>query len=118
LKYDNGGEYTFGHFIKICEDHGIFRQYIVSYTFEQNGALKRKNRTFVEVARSVLATTKLPHTFWVEAIVTTCYIQNCWYTSLILNKTPFEVCIGMQPDLRHLCVFGCFAYEHVLDEKR
>jgi transposase InsO family protein len=40
LRFDNGGEYTSSHFIKFCEDHGIFRQYIVPYTLEQNGVLE------------------------------------------------------------------------------
>jgi len=103
LKSDNGGEYTSDHFIKICEDHGISRQHTVPYTFEQNGALEQNNRTFVEDFQSMLATVKLSHTFWVEAIATTCYIQNCCYTSFILDKTPFEVWVGMQPNLSSLC---------------
>jgi hypothetical protein len=59
----------------------------------------------------------LPHTFWVEAITIVGYIQNYYYTSLIPNKTPFELWASMQPNLCHLCVFKCPTYEHVPDEK-
>jgi hypothetical protein len=66
----------------------------------------------------LLATTKLPHTFWVKVIATTGYIQNYCYTFFILDKTTFELWASMQLDLCHLCVFKCFPYEHVLNEKR
>jgi len=69
LKSDNGGEYTCGHFIKFCEDHGISRQYIVPYTPEQNGVLEQKNRTSFETAQSMLTTSKLPHKFWAKAML-------------------------------------------------
>jgi hypothetical protein len=66
----------------------------------------------------LLTTTKLPHTFWIEVIITTSYIQNYCHTSLILVKTPFELWVDMHPDLCHLCTFKCPTYEHVPDEKR
>ncbi len=91
MRFDNGGEYTSSHFIKICEDHGIARQYIMPYTLEQNGMLKWKNRTLVEAIHNMLATTKLPHTFWAKAITTTYYSQNHCYSCFILYKTPFEL---------------------------
>ncbi len=66
----------------------------------------------------LLTTTKLPHIFWAESIITIDYIQNYCYTSLILDKTPFELWVSMQPDLCHLCAFKCPTYEHVLNEKQ
>jgi hypothetical protein len=63
-----------------------------------------KNRTLVEVIHNMLATTKLPHTFWAKAITTTYYIQNHCYNCFILNKTPFELWVGVKLDLCHLCV--------------
>jgi hypothetical protein len=66
----------------------------------------------------LLATTKLPHTFWAKVIATNGYIQNYYYTSLILDKTTFELRACMQLDLCHLCVFKCPPYEHVLDENQ
>ncbi len=51
----------------------------------------------------LLTSTKLPHTFWFETIITTSYIQNYCYTCLILDKTPFELWVSMQPNLCHLC---------------
>ncbi|GKB76328.1 ribonuclease H-like domain-containing protein, partial [Tanacetum coccineum] len=37
---------------------------------------ERKNRTLIEAARTMLADSKLPTTFWAEAVNTACYVQN------------------------------------------
>ncbi len=57
LRSNNGCEYTSSHFIKIYEDHGNTRQYIMP----QNGKSKWKTHTLVEVIHNMLTTTKLPH---------------------------------------------------------
>ncbi|GJU68334.1 putative ribonuclease H-like domain-containing protein [Tanacetum coccineum] len=45
-------------------------------TPQQNGVAERKNRTLIEAARTMLADSKLPITFWAEAVSTACYVQN------------------------------------------
>ncbi|GJS79589.1 putative ribonuclease H-like domain-containing protein [Tanacetum coccineum] len=47
-----------------------------SRTPQQNGVAERKNRTLIEAARTMLADSKLPTTFWAEAVSTACYVQN------------------------------------------
>ncbi|GJX96841.1 putative ribonuclease H-like domain-containing protein [Tanacetum coccineum] len=42
----------------------------------QNGVTERRNRTLIEAARTMLADSKLPTTFWAEAVNTACYVQN------------------------------------------
>jgi len=54
-----------------------------------------KNHTMVEAIHYMLTTTKLPHTFWAKAITTVYYIQNHCYTCFILDKTPFELWVGV-----------------------
>nr|GEW32323.1 hypothetical protein [Tanacetum cinerariifolium] len=55
---------------------GIIHQMSVARTPEQNGVVKRWNRTLVEAARTMLSATKVPLFFWAEAIATTCVTQN------------------------------------------
>ncbi|GJV12099.1 putative ribonuclease H-like domain-containing protein [Tanacetum coccineum] len=45
-------------------------------TPQQNGIAERRNRTLIEAARTMLADSKLPTTFWAEAVSTACYVQN------------------------------------------
>ncbi|GJU82196.1 putative ribonuclease H-like domain-containing protein [Tanacetum coccineum] len=61
---------------EFCRDKGIKREYSVARTPQQNGVAERKNRTLIEAARTMLADSKLPTTFWAEAVSTACYVQN------------------------------------------
>ncbi|GJR04603.1 retrovirus-related pol polyprotein from transposon TNT 1-94 [Tanacetum coccineum] len=38
--------------------------------------VERRNRTLVEAARTMLSASKLPLSFWAEAVATACYTQN------------------------------------------
>ncbi|GKA44658.1 ribonuclease H-like domain-containing protein [Tanacetum coccineum] len=48
--------------------------YSVARTPQQNGVVERRNRTLIEAARTMLADSKLPTTFWAEAVSTACYV--------------------------------------------
>ncbi|GJT94665.1 putative ribonuclease H-like domain-containing protein [Tanacetum coccineum] len=66
-----------------------------------------KNRTLIEVARTMLADLKLPTTFWVEAVNTACYVQNRVLVIKPHNKTPYELFLGRKPALSFMRPFGC-----------
>ncbi|GJY58768.1 ribonuclease H-like domain-containing protein [Tanacetum coccineum] len=57
---------------------GIKREYSNARTPQQNGVAERKNRTLIEAARTMLANSFLPNTFWAEAVNTACYVLN-WF---------------------------------------
>ncbi|GKB32130.1 putative ribonuclease H-like domain-containing protein [Tanacetum coccineum] len=61
---------------QFCEMKSILRQFSVARTPQQNRVAERRNRTLIEAARTMLADSKLPTTFWAEAVNTTCYVQN------------------------------------------
>ncbi|GJY83300.1 retrovirus-related pol polyprotein from transposon TNT 1-94 [Tanacetum coccineum] len=54
---------------------GIKREFSVARTLQQNGVAERKNRTLIEVAKTMLADSLLPIPFWAEAVNTACYYQ-------------------------------------------
>ena len=56
--------------------------------------------------------------FWVEAVMTTCYLINRSPSSTLGDKNPHEVWYGKKPSLRHLRFFSYEAYVHVPKEKR
>lgn len=80
------------------------------YTPEQNGIAERKNRTVVEMARSMLKSKNLPNQFWAEAIHTAVYLLNISPTRAVIGQTPVEAWKGRKPWVSHLRIFGCIAY--------
>ncbi|GJV11732.1 putative ribonuclease H-like domain-containing protein [Tanacetum coccineum] len=68
---------------------------------------ERRNRTLIEAARTMLTDSKLPTTFWAEAVNTTCYVQNRVLVVKPHNKTPYELFRGRTPALSFMRPFGC-----------
>ncbi|GJZ80208.1 ribonuclease H-like domain-containing protein [Tanacetum coccineum] len=72
IRSDNGTEFK-NHVMDVfCREKGIKREYSVARTPQQNGVAERQNRTLIEAARTMLADSKLPTTFLVEAVFTAC----------------------------------------------
>ncbi|GJX48190.1 putative ribonuclease H-like domain-containing protein [Tanacetum coccineum] len=90
-----------------CREIGIKREYSIARTPQQNGVAKRRNRTLIEAARTMLADSKLPTTFWAEAVSTACYVQNRVLVVKPYNKTPYEIFRGFKPALSFMRPFGC-----------
>jgi transposase InsO family protein len=76
LRSDGGGKYFSNEFSEYLREHGIQKKYSCSYSPQQNGVAKRKNRHIVEIARAMLNEKNLLNYFWVEAVTTTVYIMN------------------------------------------
>nr|GEX49087.1 ribonuclease H-like domain-containing protein [Tanacetum cinerariifolium] len=72
-----------------------------------NGVAKRRNKTLIEVARTMLADAKLPVTFWAEVVSTASYVQNMVFVNKSQNKTPYELFNGRTPIIGFLKLFGC-----------
>ncbi|GJZ06724.1 putative reverse transcriptase domain-containing protein, partial [Tanacetum coccineum] len=81
-------------FIELCGSKGIKREYSNARTPQQNGVAERKNRTLIEAARTMLADSFLPNTFWAEAVSTACYVLNRVLVTKPHNKTPYELVTG------------------------
>ncbi|GKC81672.1 putative ribonuclease H-like domain-containing protein, partial [Tanacetum coccineum] len=72
-----------------------------------NGVAERRNMTLIEAARTMLADSKLPTTFWAEAVSTACYVQNRVLVVKPHNKIPYELFRGLKPALNFKRPFGC-----------
>ncbi|GJV31145.1 ribonuclease H-like domain-containing protein [Tanacetum coccineum] len=92
---------------QFCEIKGIKREFSVARNPQQNRVAERKNRTLIEASRTMLTDLKLPTTFWVEAVNTTCYVQNMVLVIKPHNKTPYELFLGRKPALSFMRPFGC-----------
>ncbi|GKC68595.1 putative ribonuclease H-like domain-containing protein [Tanacetum coccineum] len=89
------------------EKKGIKKEFSIARTPQQNGVAERRNRTLIEAARTMLADSKLPTTFWAEAVNTACYVQNRVLVVKPHNKTPYELFRGRTPALSFMRPFGC-----------
>ncbi|GJX50394.1 putative ribonuclease H-like domain-containing protein, partial [Tanacetum coccineum] len=76
IRCDNGTEFKNKEMNQFCEMKGILRQYSVARTPQQNKIAESRNKTLIEAARTMLVDSKLPTTFWAEAVNTACYVQN------------------------------------------
>ena len=118
LRTDRGGEFTSNAFNEFCSENGIKRQLTAAYTPQQNGVSERKNRTLLNMVRSMLACRKVPKKFWPEAVVWATYVLNRSPTLSVKDVTPEEAWSNNKPAVHYFRVFGCIAYAHVADVLR
>ncbi|GJZ21138.1 putative ribonuclease H-like domain-containing protein [Tanacetum coccineum] len=107
IRCDNGTEFKNRDIIELCGSKGIKREYINASTSQQNGVAERKNKTLIEAARTMLADSFLPNTFWAEAVNTACYFLNRVLVTKPQNKTPYELITGKIPIISYIRPFGC-----------
>ncbi|GJY75462.1 ribonuclease H-like domain-containing protein [Tanacetum coccineum] len=107
IRCDNGTEFKNKEMSQFCERKGIKREFSVARTPQQNGVATRKNRTLIEAAKTMLAESMLPITFWAEAVNTACYVQNRVLVTKPHNKTPYELFLGRKPTLGFMKPFRC-----------
>nr|GEV81263.1 retrovirus-related Pol polyprotein from transposon TNT 1-94 [Tanacetum cinerariifolium]GEW50871.1 retrovirus-related Pol polyprotein from transposon TNT 1-94 [Tanacetum cinerariifolium] len=93
---------TFAYGLVVTDDYSS-----VARTPQQNEVAERRNMTLIEAARTMLADSKLPTTFWAEAVITACYLQNRVLLVKPHNKTPYELSHGRTPTLSFMRPFRC-----------
>ncbi|KAK3125126.1 hypothetical protein QOZ80_7BG0600470 [Eleusine coracana subsp. coracana] len=109
LRSDRGGEYLsheFGEHLKQC---GIVPQWTPPGTPQWNGVSERKNRTLLDMVRSMMSQSDLPLSFWGYALETAAFTLNR-VPSKSVERTPYEIWTGKRPGLSFLKIWGCEAY--------
>ena len=115
VRSDRGGEYYGRYdkirqhsspFAKLLQKRGICVQYTIPGTPPQNGVLERRNRTLMDMVRSMLSNSTLPVSLWMYALKTIIYLLNR-VPSKVVPKTTFELWTNRTLSIRHLHVWGC-----------
>ena len=101
LRSDQGGEYLSQNFDDHLKDCGIVSQLNPPRTPQWNGVSERRNRTFLDMVRSMMSRTDLPISFWGYALQTVVFLLHR-IPSKALEKTPYELWTGKRPDLSFL----------------
>jgi transposase InsO family protein len=105
IRSDNRTEFRNASFDQFCLEHGVDQQFSAPRVPQQNGVLEHKNRTLVEMARTMLDEHITPMRFWAEAINTACYISNQIFLHSLLNLAPLSFALNINrrfPILGHL----------------
>ena len=106
-RYTESGQHK-GPFALYLQENGIQAQYTTPGTPEQNGVAERRNRTFLNMVRSLMCTSGLPKFLWGEALKTANYLTNRT-PSKSVSLTPFQIWKNRKPSIFHTHVWGCKA---------
>ncbi|GJU41875.1 retrovirus-related pol polyprotein from transposon TNT 1-94 [Tanacetum coccineum] len=114
IRTDNGTEFRNHELESFCDEKGISQNFSSTYTPKQNGVAKRKNKTLIEAAGTMLNGSVLSKHFWTEVVRIACYTQN---RSIIVkrhDKTPYEIFRERIHDISYFHVFRCpvFIYNY------
>jgi transposase InsO family protein len=104
IRSDKGSEF------KNLEEEGIKHEFSAPYTPQQNGVLESKNRTLIDMARTMLGEYKMPERFWSEAVNTACHAIKRLYLHRLLKKTSYELLTDNNPNVSYFRVFGSKCY--------
>ena len=110
FRTDRGGEFTSQDFQAFCDQHGIKRHLTAPYSPQQNGVVERRNRTLMEMTRSMMKHMSVPSYLWGEAVRHSTYLIHRVATRTLRLQTPYECYKKKKPNVGHLRVFGCVCY--------
>ncbi len=109
LRSDRGGEYLSYEFSTHMKECGIVSQLTPAGTPQRNGVLECRNRTLLDMVRSMMSLTDLPLSFWGYALETAAFTLNRAPPKSV-EKTLYELWFGNKPKLSFLKVWGWDAY--------
>nr|GEW96575.1 putative ribonuclease H-like domain-containing protein [Tanacetum cinerariifolium] len=107
IRCDNGIEFKNRGLDDFCGMKKIKREYSNARTPQQNRVVERNNRTLIKAARTMLADSLLPTTFWAKAVNNACYVVNRDLVTKTHNKSPYELLNGRTHRLDFMRPFGC-----------
>jgi hypothetical protein len=110
IRSNNDTEFKITQVEDYVDEEGNKHDFLVPYTPHQNGLTERKNRTLIEMERTMLDEYKTSNQFWVKAVNTTCHATNRLYLHKLLKKTSYELLIGNKPSVSYFRVFGSKCY--------
>ncbi|GJY45650.1 zinc finger, CCHC-type containing protein [Tanacetum coccineum] len=105
IRSDRGGEYLSHEFVNHVKSCGIVSQLTPLYTPQYNEVSKKRNRTLLDMVRSMMNLTALHISFWGYALKSTAPILNMVPTKKV-ERTSYEIWHGKAPKLSYLRVWG------------
>ena len=118
IRSDHVTEFENSKLDQFCMKNGTSDNFSVPRTPQQNGVVERKNRTLVNISKTMIIESNLPQNFWAETVNTVCHVTDRCVIRVVLNKTPYELLNNGKPMLSYLRAFGCrcFVLNNVKDD--
>jgi transposase len=110
IRSDNGSKFKNLQVEEYIEEEGIKDEFSAPYTPHQNGVVERKNRTLINMARTMFREYKTSERFWSEAVNTACHAINRLYLHRLLKKMSYELLTSNKPSVSYFRVFGSKCY--------
>ncbi|GJY24501.1 retrotransposon protein, putative, ty1-copia subclass, partial [Tanacetum coccineum] len=88
LRSDREGEYTSQEFLDHLKERGIIVHHTPLHTPQHNGLFERRNKTLLDMVRSMMSQTTLPKSFWDYALESAAHILN-----MVPTKKGYEALI-------------------------
>ena len=107
IRSDHGTKFVNSKLDKFWMENGTSHNFSTPRTPQQNRVVERKNRTLVNIARTIIIESNHPQNFWAEAVNIACHVINRCLIRVVLNKTPYELLNNRKPMLSYLRAFGC-----------
>jgi hypothetical protein len=112
VRYDRGTEINNHEFRQFCLDKGIFLQLVPRHTPQLNGTIERKNRSLIQMTRTIMLGANLPATYWGHACMTATQLINSFASqgrnaSRVYGISPYELWHGVRPPLETYYAWGC-----------
>ena len=114
LRSDCGGAYLCHEFSSHIKSCGIVTP---PGTPQRNGVYERRNRTLLDMVRSMMSQSDLQLSFWGYALEIAVFTLNR-VPSKSIAKTPYEMWTGKTPSLSFLKIWGCEAFVKHLQSDR
>ena len=117
FRADMGSEFTNSRTKQLLDKMGIRIHFACSDEHYQNGLAECTIRILQNMTRTLLADSKLPQTFWGEAMICSCFLKNRLPIKGLNGMSPYEKRYGKKFDMRRLRPFGshCTEIKHHSD---
>ena len=66
----------------------------------------------------MLSGSKLPKSFWAEALAAAVYVKNRSPANSLKDKTHYEALFDLKPSVKHFKTFGCICFLHIPKDER
>lgn len=110
VRSDNGSEFLGNASQALFADFGIIHQRSCPYTPQQNGVVKRRHRTILQIARAFLFQSGMSTKFWGEPILHSTFLLNRLPSSKLNWEIPYKLLHGKAPKYDDIRSFGCQCY--------